>query len=140
MTKLSEHKNSNRFINEYMRFLYKQRYFSTQPQCCLTFSWIGLQTLLRCFLMHISIIIQRHFLYLVYLCPCLDLGLIMSLCDLFFIFIFIFIMVNHIILWKQAHLFFRHFLEYFLLFLDDNMNNECEYFPNSKRFQPQGVA
>ena len=51
--------------------------------------------LLRCCLIHISIIILRHFLYLLYLCPCLDLGLFMSyLCDLFFIFIFIFIMIN----------------------------------------------
>ena len=40
-------------------FFYKQRFFSTQPQCCLTFSWIELQVLLRCCLMHISIMIVR---------------------------------------------------------------------------------
>ena len=54
---------------------YKQRFFSTEPQCCLTFSWIELQMFLRCCLIHISIIILRHFLYLPYLCPCLGLGL-----------------------------------------------------------------
>ena len=63
--------------------------------------------LLRCCLIHISIIILRHFLYLLYLCSCLDLGLFMSyLCDLFFIFIFIFIIIDHIISWIQTHLFF----------------------------------
>ena len=29
-------------------FFYKQRFFSTQRQCCLTFSWIKPQTLLSC--------------------------------------------------------------------------------------------
>ena len=54
--------------------------------------------LLRCCLIHMSIIIVRNFLYLSYLCPCLDLGLFMSyLRDLLFIFIFIFIMINCII-------------------------------------------
>ena len=51
--------------------------------------------LLRYCLIYISIIILRHFLYLLYLCPSLDQGLLISyLCYLFFIFIFIFIMVN----------------------------------------------
>ena len=51
--------------------------------------------LLRYCLIYISIIILRHFLYLLYLCPSLDQGLFISyLCYLFFIFIFIFIMVN----------------------------------------------
>ena len=37
-------------------------------------------------LIHIAIVILRHILYLVYLCPCLGLGLFMSyLCDVFFI-------------------------------------------------------
>ena len=50
----------------------------------LTFSWVELQILLRCCLVHISIIIPRHFLYLLYLCPCLDVNLFMfSLSDLF---------------------------------------------------------
>ena len=66
-------------------FFFKQRLFSSQPQCYLNFSWIELQMLLRCCLIHITIIILRLISYLVYLCPCLDLGLLMSyLCDLFF--------------------------------------------------------
>ena len=65
-------------------FFYKQRFFSAQPHCCLTSSWLELQMLLRCCLIHISIIILRHILYLPYLCPCLDLALLMSfLCDFF---------------------------------------------------------
>ena len=86
------------------RFFFKQRFFSTQPQCCLTFSWTELQILLRCCLLHnISIIILRHFLYLL----CLGLGLFVSyLCDLFFIFISIFIMINRIIPWIQTYLLF----------------------------------
>ena len=83
------------------RFFFKQRSFSAQPQCCLTFSWIELQMLLRCCLIHISIIILRHFCYLLYLCPCLDLRPFTSyLYDLFQTFIFIFIMINPIISWR----------------------------------------
>ena len=59
----------------------------------LNFSWTELQILLRCCLIHISI---------------LDLGLSMSyLCDMFFIFIFFFIMINRIISWIQRNLFFH---------------------------------
>ena len=64
----------------------------------LTFSLTELQMLLRCRLINISIIIVRHFLYLLYLCPCIDSGQFISyLCDLFFIFIFICIMINRLI-------------------------------------------
>ena len=88
-------------------FFYSQRFFKTQPQCCLTSSRIELQMLLSCCLIYISIIILRHFLYFLYLCPCLDLGLFMLyLFDLFFIFIFIFMMINRIIQSIQKHLFF----------------------------------
>ena len=83
------------------------RFFSTQPQCCLTFSWIKPQMLLRCCLVHISIIIMRHFLYFLYLCPCTDLGLFMSyLSDPFLFFFSIFTMINRIIWWIQTNLFF----------------------------------
>ena len=106
---------------------YKQRFLSTQPQCCLTFSWIELQILLRCCLIHIIIIILRHLLYWLCLCPSLDLALFMSyLCDLFFFFVFIFIMMNCIISWIQTHLLFCLFLEYVLLFSDNNVDEECE--------------
>ena len=61
-------------------FFYKQRFFSTQSPCCLTFSWIQLEMLLH-------VIVLRHILYLVYLCLCLGLGQFMSyLCDLSFYF------------------------------------------------------
>ena len=65
------------FTSTNTSFFHKQRFFSTQSQCCLTFSWIELQVLLWCCLIHITIIILRHILYLVYLCPCLRLGLFM---------------------------------------------------------------
>ena len=66
--------------------------------------------LLWCCLIHISIIIVRQVICLLYLCPCLDLGLFMSyLCDIFFISIFIFIMINRIISLIQTHLFFCSF-------------------------------
>ena len=85
----------------------EQRVFPTQPQCCLNFSWIELHMLLRCCLIYITIIIQRHILYLVYLCPFLGLGLFMLyLYDLFFIFSLIFIAINHKTSFKQMYLFF----------------------------------
>ena len=87
----------------FTRFFYKQRFFSAQPQCCLTFSWTELQMLLRCCLIHLIIIIWRYFLYLLYLCSFLDLGLYMSyLCS------------------------FAYFIKHVLLFLDDNVDEECE--------------
>ena len=86
-------------------FFYKQRFFSTQPPCCLNFSWIEPQMLLRCCLVHISIIIMIHFLYFLYFYPCVDLDLFMSyLCDPFLPFFSIFIMINRIISWIQTHL------------------------------------
>ena len=81
---------------------YKQRFFSTQPQCCLTFPWIELQMLLRCCLIHITTITLEHILYLVYLSPCLGQGLFLSLWSIF-IFKLIFIVINHITSLKQAH-------------------------------------
>ena len=49
--------------------------FSTQPQCYLTLSWNELQMLLGYYLIHVTIIILRRILYLVYLGPFLGLGL-----------------------------------------------------------------
>ena len=97
-------------------FFCKQHLFSIEPQCCLTFSRNKLQTLLKCCLIEISIIILRHYLYLLYLCLCLDPGLVMLyLCDL-----------------HRRTCSFTHFLEYVLLFLDDNFVEECEKFSNRK--------
>ena len=89
--------------------------------------------LLRCCLKRIAIIKLRHILYIVYLCPYLGLGLVMSdLSDLFFIFSLIFIVINHIISFKQTYLFFCTFLEYLLLFLDENVGVESKQFSNNK--------
>ena len=57
---------------------YKQHLFRSQPQCCLAFSSIELQMLLRSCLIHTSIIILRHFIFLLYFCPFLDLCLLKS--------------------------------------------------------------
>ena len=74
----------------------------------------------------------RHILYLVYLCPCLSLGLFKSyLCNLFFIFSLIFIVIDHITSSNQTHLLFVHVLEFYL-FLDDNVDEESGQFSCSK--------
>ena len=44
-------------------FLYKQHFFSTQPQYCLTISRTEFQMLLRCCLTHVNTIIMRHILH-----------------------------------------------------------------------------
>ena len=71
----------------------------------------------------------RHFLYLLYLCPFLDLVCLcrMSyLYDLFFIFISILIMINLESHDNRHSCSFAYFSEYVLLFFDDNVNEECE--------------
>ena len=116
------------------------RFFSTQPQCSLTFSWIELQMLLCYCLIQKSIIILRHFLYLLYLCPYLGLGRFMSyLWDLFFIFISIFSMINRIISWKQTHLFFCLFFRICSIIFGDNAMKNANNFQIAK-VQSQGVA
>ena len=70
--------------NEHTLFYIKNAFFSIQLQRCLTFSWIKVQMLLRCCLIHITIIIQRILIFAI----SLDLGLFMlCLCGLIFIFI-----------------------------------------------------
>ena len=91
-------------------------------QLSLSFQLQLSHMLLRCCLIQITIIILRHILYLVYLCPYLVLGLSMwHLCDLFLIFNLISIVINHINPLKQTHLAFVRFLKYFQLFLDDSI-------------------
>ena len=65
--------------------------FSTQPQCWLTFHDLSLTCCLRVEVQE-GINILRYFLFLLYLCPCVDLGLFLLarrfmsyICDLFFI-------------------------------------------------------
>ena len=70
---------------------------------------------------------ESHISYLVYFGPCLGLGLFMShIGDLFFIFNLIFIAINSITSLKQMYLFHAHFLDYLLLFLDENLNEESK--------------
>ena len=57
------------------------------------------------------------------------------ICDILFTLIFIFNMINRIISWIQTHLLF-YFLEYVLLFFDNNVDKECEYFSNSESSAP----
>ena len=54
------------------------------------------------------------------------------LCDIFFTFSLIFIVINYIISFEQTHLIFVHFLECLLSFLDDSVEEESEWFSNSK--------
>ena len=44
--------------------------------------------------------------------------------------------VSFSFLFNHNHLFFAHFVEYLLLFLDDNMDEENELFSNSKISAP----
>ena len=62
------------------------------------------------------------------------------LCNLFFIFSLIFIVINHIASFKQMYLFFVQFLEYLLLFEDENVDEESQYFFEIAKVQPQGVT
>ena len=87
--------------------------------------------LLRCCLFNITITIPRHILYFAYLCPCLGLG-VSYLCDLYFIFSLILIVINHITSLKQTRLFCVRFLEYLLIFLDDNLDQENKYYSNTE--------
>ena len=57
---------ANQIYGEIHTFFYKERFFSIRPQCCLTFSLIELQMLLRCCLRHRSIIILRHFIFTIF--------------------------------------------------------------------------
>ena len=94
--------------------------FSTQPQCCLTFSWIELQILLRCCLIHISIIMLIHFLYLIYLCP--SSIYVVSMWSIFdFHFLFHYKWSCNLIKIDTRN-FFGHFLGCVLLVLNDNMH------------------
>ena len=90
--------------------------------------------LLRCYLVHISIIILKQNLYLVYFCPYVSLGLFMSyLYGLFFIFSLIFIFINYMTSIKQTQLVFAHFLEHLLIFLTNNVDEKSEQYSKSPR-------
>ena len=61
------------------------------------------------------------------------------ICDLFFNFSLIFIVINHINTFKQVFVFLYILLGYLQVLLDDNMDEESEYFQIAI-VQPQGVA
>ena len=61
------------------------------------------------------------------------------ICDLIFNFSLIFIVINDINTFKQVFVFLYILLGCLQLFLDDNMDEESEYFQIAK-VQPQGVA
>ena len=81
------------------RLFYKQGFFLTQSQCCLTFSWVEFQMLLRCCLIHNHHRTLTRFMISL-LCPCLGLRLFMSyICDvIYFSFSASFSIINYIIL------------------------------------------
>ena len=85
---------------------------NAQPQCCLTFSWIELQMLLWCCLMCDYHYIETNFTFSIFVCMFSP----RSVYVVFMWSIFLF----------QPHL----ELENFLLFLDDNVDEEK--FSNSK--------
>ena len=76
--------NNNILIHLSLRgVIHDTRFFSTQTQCCFTFSWVKLQVFL-----------PRHFLYLLYLCPCLDVGLLSLIYVIYFSFSFSFLQTD----------------------------------------------
>ena len=99
-------------------------FFLTQPQCCLTFSWIELQILRRCCLIHTSIIILKHFIFTM---------LVSKSRPRFICVIYVIYFSSSFSLWLivLSHEYkhtcsVAYFLEYDLLFLDDNVDEECE--------------
>ena len=79
--------------------------------------------LLRCFLIHISIIIVRSSLYFLNLCLCLDLGLFI----LYYVIYFSFLPSrSYNLMNTETFILLLIFLEYVLESLDDNMTEECE--------------
>ena len=121
----------NKWIEEYTLFFISNAFFNW-ASALLTF-FMNRASILLSLIHHLTITVLTNILYLVYLSKCLDLGLFVSyLCNLFFIFSLIVISINNISPLKQTYLLFVYFLEYLLLFLDDNMDEESKHFSNSK--------
>ena len=108
-------KSKNSSISRITHFSYKQHLFSTQPQGCLTFSWIELQMLLRLLLNTCKHHYTEPLFYILYLWPCLDQAtlnldlLMLHLCDIFFIFIFLFIVIDRVMSWINTRSLFCSF-------------------------------
>ena len=111
--------NNAAFKQQLHSFFYKQRFFSAQPQCCLTFSWIELKMLLN-----IKPLLYWYTFYIYYIC--VHVLAQVYLCRIFVIcFSFSAPLLLSLIIK-------RHFLEYFLLFWGDTVNEENEKFSNSE--------
>ena len=116
----------------------EKRFFSTQLQCCLNFSRIELQMLLRCSLVHHYP--ETHFIFKIFVTMSrpMSRSIYFVLCDLYFIFSLIFIVIIHITSSKQTHLFFFTFSRNIVIIifnkipLDDSVDEEREYFSISK--------
>ena len=61
--------------------------------------------------------IETHFIFDIFM---------LYLCDLFRVVSLIFIAINHITSFEQTYLVFVHYLEYLLLFVDDNVGERSE--------------
>ena len=117
-------------------FFYKQRYFSTQPQCCLPFSRIEPQMLLKCclnVLWHKDVVLPRHTVFSIFVSCLRQVYLCLIYIIYFSIIIFLFILINHINSLKETILFFGNF---YLTFSHGVLLSFCLIFC---QFQP-GVA
>ena len=88
----------------------------------------------RCCLIHMTIIILRHCICSIFVSMCRPRSAYAeSLC---FVFHFqpYFHRMNHITSWKQTRLLFVHFLEYLLLFLEDNVDKKKLIIFKSQKF------
>ena len=82
-------------------FFSKHRFLSIQLQCCLNFSWIELQMLLRCCLIrmkHKHHYLETLFIFTVFVTMSRPRSICIVYMWYFFIFIFIFIIINRIII------------------------------------------
>ena len=104
-------------------FFYEQRSFSTQPQFCLTFSWIELQMLLRCCLYkhHHT---ESPFMFTVFVPKSRPRSIHVS--SVWSNFHFHLHFHNDYSHEYRRTCYFAYFSEHVLLFLGDNVNEGCE--------------
>ena len=111
--------------------------FFNSASLMLNFFMNWASNLLRFCLIHITVIVLRHILYLVYLCSCLGPGLFKS--HLYFIFTLMFSVINYVTSFKQTYLFFVHFWNKSHYFWMITWMRKANNFQTVK-VQPQGVA
>ena len=134
-------------------FFFKQRFFSADPHCYLTFSWIELQMLLRCCL---TLSFPMHSFFTVFWCfqevekDCIGNKWVNTYKHHHTATLFVFTKfvpksrpgAMYVVSWWSIFHFYLHFhydlsykyrcicsfayfLEYVLLFLDDNVDEQC---------------